>query len=78
MKFSLSSSFARLTFFVLVAVFLVTIGGRLVALSNATDVCSGWPLCQPQGITGWMQLFHRVSAGFAAALMGVGVFRWQM
>ena len=78
MKFSLSSSFARLTFFVLVAVFLVTIGGRLVALSNATDVCSGWPLCQPQGITGWMQLFHRVSAGIAAILMLYLLYRgWR-
>ena len=36
MKFSLSSSFARLTLFVLLAVFLVTIGGRLVALSGAS------------------------------------------
>jgi len=69
MKFSLSSSFARLTLYVLVAVFLVTIGGRLVNLSGATDVCSGWPLCQPQGLTGWMQLIHRVSAGFASVLM---------
>jgi len=69
MKFSLSSSFARLTLFVLVAVFLVTIGGRLVALNDATEVCAGWPLCQPQGTSGWMQMFHRLSAGFAGVLM---------
>jgi len=69
MKFSLSSSFARLTLFVLVAVFLVTLGGRLVTLSNATKACTGWPLCQPQGVLGWMQLFHRVSVGFASVLM---------
>ncbi|MGB7874643.1 MAG: heme o synthase [Anaerolineales bacterium] len=69
MKFSLSSSFARLTLFVLIAIFLVTIGGRLVSLSNATVACSGWPLCTPQGTIGWMQLFHRVSAGFASVLM---------
>jgi protoheme IX farnesyltransferase len=78
MKFSLSSSFARLTLFVLVAVFLVTIGGRLVALSGATTACTGWPFCQPDGTLGWMQLFHRVSAGFAAALMLYLLYRaWR-
>jgi protoheme IX farnesyltransferase len=69
MKFSLSSSFARLTLFVLVAVFLVTIGGRLVALNSATDVCTGWPLCLPQGNLGWMQFFHRISGGLVSILM---------
>ena len=78
MKFSLSSSFARLTLFVLVAVFLVTIGGRLVSISSATDVCVGWPLCQPQGTDGWMQMFHRISAGFASALMIYLLYRaWR-
>jgi heme A synthase len=78
MKFSLSSSFARLTLFVLVAVFLVTIGGRLVALSSATGVCTGWPLCQPEGSLGWMQLFHRVSAGFASTLLLYLLYRaWR-
>jgi len=78
MKFSLSSSFARLTLFVLVAIFLVTIGGRLVSISSATDVCVGWPLCQPQGTDGWMQMFHRVSAGFASALMIYLLYRaWR-
>jgi len=78
MKFSLSSSFARLTLFVLAAIFLVTIGGRLVSISSATDVCVGWPLCQPQGTDGWMQMFHRVSAGFASALMIYLLYRaWR-
>jgi len=78
MKFSLSSSFASLTLFVLVAVFLVTIGGRLISISNATEVCSGWPLCQPQGTSGWMQMFHRVSAGFASILMLYLLYRaWR-
>ncbi|MFL7867356.1 MAG: heme o synthase, partial [Anaerolineales bacterium] len=78
MKFSLSSSFARLTLFVLVAVFLVTIGGRLVALRSATGVCTGWPFCQPEGSLGWMQLFHRVSVGFASALMLYLLYRaWR-
>ena len=69
MRFSLSSSFARLTLFVLLTVLLVTIGGRLTTISGSTDACSSWPLCQPQGILGWMQLLHRASVGFASALM---------
>jgi protoheme IX farnesyltransferase len=78
MKFSLSSSFSRLTLFVLVAIFLVTIGGRLVSLNGATEVCTGWPLCQPQGIQGWMQLFHRASVGFASALVLYLLYRaWR-
>jgi protoheme IX farnesyltransferase len=78
MKFSLSSSFARLTLFILIAIFLVTIGGRLVTLSSATGACMGWPLCQPQGILGWMQLFHRASVGFASVLMVILLYRaWQ-
>ena len=78
MKFSLSSSFARLTLFVLVSVFLVTIGGRLTTLSGATEVCTGWPLCQPQGLLGWVQLLHRASVAFASALMAYLLFRaWR-
>jgi len=75
MKFSLSSSFSRLTLFVLVAIFLVTIGGRLVTLSGGTEACTGWPLCQPQGALGWMQLLHRASVGIASALMLYMLYR---
>lgn len=78
MKFSLSSSFARLTLFALVAVFLVTVGGRLVTVSGTTDTCIGWPLCQPDGPFGWAQLFHRMSAGFAGVLMLYLLYRaWR-
>lgn len=69
MKFSFTSSFTRLTLFVLFAVMLVSFGGRLITLTGATDACTGWPLCQPQGVLGWMQLLHRASVGFASALM---------
>jgi protoheme IX farnesyltransferase len=69
MKFSLSSSFARLTVFVFLAVLLVTIGGRLVALSGAGEFCTGWPLCYPIGILGWLQVFHRVSVAIASGLI---------
>ena len=78
MKFSLSSSFARLTTFVLAAIFLVTIGGILVTMSGATEACTGWPLCQPEGVLGWMQLLHRASVAFACVLMFYLLFRaWR-
>ena len=78
MKFSLSSSFGRLTLLLLSAVFLVTIGGRLVALSDATEACTGWPLCVPQGNLGWMQLLHRVSVAIVSILMIYLLYRaWR-
>jgi protoheme IX farnesyltransferase len=69
MKFSLSTSFARLALTTLIVVFLLTIGGRIVSLNGATTECAGWPLCDPQGLIGWAQIFHRASAGIAAVLM---------
>ncbi len=69
MKFSLSSSFSRLALLALLAVFLVTLGGRLVTVNSATQDCIGWPLCQPQGRLGWIQWFHRASVGFAGLVM---------
>jgi heme o synthase len=69
MKFSLSSSFARLTLFVLVAIFLVTVGGRLASLSGSWVACTGWPLCYPEGSLGWIQVFHRVSVGISSVMV---------
>ncbi len=78
MKFSLTSSFSRLALMALLAVSLVTIGGRLVSLNGATTACSGWPLCLPEGVLGWMQLFHRASVGFASLLMAWLLYRaWR-
>ncbi len=78
MKFSLSSSFARLTLLVLLAVFLVTIGGRLVSVNGGSETCLGWPICQPQGFLGWIQLIHRASVGFTSLLMVILLVRaWR-
>lgn len=69
MKFSLSTSFSRLTVYVLGAVIFLTIGGRLVSVSDAATSCVGWPLCVPQGALGWAQLLHRGSVGLTSVLM---------
>lgn len=69
MKFSLSTSFAKLTLFTLLAVVLLTAGGRMVALAAPGADCAAWPLCLPDSLTGAAQLVHRLSAGFASILM---------
>ena len=69
MKFSLSTSFAKLTLFTLLAVVLLAAGGRLVAAGGASGACASWPLCFPAGAAGWAQLFHRFSAGLSAVLV---------
>lgn len=69
MKFSLSTSFAKLTLFTLLAIVLLTAGGRMVALHATGADCASWPLCLPVNISGLEQVLHRLSAGFASILM---------
>jgi protoheme IX farnesyltransferase len=69
MKFSLSTSFAKLALFTLFAVFLLTVGGRMVAVNGGSAACATWPLCMPAGAAGWAQMFHRISAGLSAVLV---------
>ncbi len=69
MKFSLSTSFAKLTLFTLLAVVLLTAGGRMLALAAPGADCPAWPLCLPANISSLEQVLHRLSAGFASILM---------
>ncbi|GAB4493818.1 MAG: hypothetical protein Fur0016_29720 [Anaerolineales bacterium] len=69
MKFSLSTSFAKLTLFTLLAVVLLTAGGRMLALAAPGADCPDWPLCLPANISSLEQVLHRLSAGFASILM---------
>lgn len=69
MKYSLSSSFARLTLVLLGSVSLLTIAGRLVAVTGAALACVGWPLCIPGSSIGWLKLIHMAFAGWSAILM---------
>ncbi len=78
MKFSLSTSFAKLALFTLLAVFLLALGGRLVTLNGGYAACASWPFCLPVGASGWAQLFHRVSAGLSAILVLTLLFQaWR-
>jgi len=69
MKFSLSTKFAKLALFTLLAVFLLSVGGRLVALDANNAACASWPMCFPGSVAGWAQMFHRISAGLSAVLV---------
>ena len=69
MKFSLSTSFAKLALFTLIAISLLVFGGHFVGEQGNFHACTGWPLCAPQGYTGVGLLFHRISAGLAAILI---------
>ena len=66
MKFSLSTSFARLALFTFLSVFLLMIGGRMVVLDGNNLACPIWPVCIPVEPSGWAQMFHRLTAGLSA------------
>ncbi len=69
MKYSLASSFTRLTLATLLATLLVTVLGRYVTLYGALNACLGWPLCTPVGATGWLALGHRLAVALASGMM---------
>lgn len=69
MKYSLRSSFARLTLGLLVSVFLITVLGRIVTVTGAWAFCIGWPLCVPSEPLGYLKLAHLLFVGVASVLM---------
>jgi len=74
MKFSLRSSFSRYVIVLFVAVFALTVAGRIVTLTNAWAYCDGWPVCVPTAPIGWMKLAHMSLVGVASVVM-LAVFR---
>ena len=69
MKYSLRSSFARLTLILFVVVFLLTVVGRIVTVTGAWAFCLGWPLCAPSEPLGYLKLAHLALVGVAMLLM---------
>ena len=55
MKYSLKSSFSRLVLAVFIAVFFVTVLGRIVTVTGAWALCIGWPLCSPTAPLGYLK-----------------------
>lgn len=69
MKFSLTSRFARLSLTAFIALVLLELTGRMTAAQDAAFACIGWPLCNPEGAMGWVQLLHRFSVAATALIM---------
>lgn len=65
------SRFSRLVVGAMIGIFIVLVSGALVAVTEATYACSGWPLCNgeliPSHPLGWVHMGHRLLAG----LLGV-------
>jgi protoheme IX farnesyltransferase len=69
MKFSLVSSFSRLTLLLIISVLFLSIAGRAVSLSSFAESCQGWPFCIPVNLFGWLKLLHILLAGFTAIIV---------
>jgi protoheme IX farnesyltransferase len=76
--FRFCSPFARLSLITLLAVFVLLVSGTLVSVTGATAYCEGWPLCDPQGLLGWLNLGHRAVVGVTSVLVTFLLIRaWQ-
>jgi protoheme IX farnesyltransferase len=69
------SPFSRLSLAVLLAVFILLVSGTLVSVTGASAYCKGWPLCDPQGGYGWLNLIHRAIVGGTGILVAIMFLR---
>ncbi len=70
--------FAHLNLITLLAIFSLLVSGTLVSVTGATAYCEGWPLCEPQGTLGWLNLGHRAIVGVTGILVAFLLVRaWQ-
>jgi protoheme IX farnesyltransferase len=69
MKYSLGSSFSRLVLALFGIVFILTIVGRLVTITQAWSSCVGWPVCIPTAPLGYLKLAHLSLVGVASIFM---------
>ena len=69
MNYSLKTSFARRALVLLFSVFVLTVVGRLVTITNAALFCSGFPVCIPTAPLGYLKLIHLALVGLASIAM---------
>ena len=64
---------SKLSLYVLITIFIILVSGAIVASTNSTEACSGWPLCNgkliPTNILGWIHMGHRALVALVSALM---------
>ena len=65
MKYSLQTSFAKLTLGLFFAILLLTVLGGMVSATNAASFCDGAILCLPTQPLGYIKLVHVVVAGIS-------------
>jgi protoheme IX farnesyltransferase len=68
-RLSFRSPFGRQSWFSVLSLLAVLLGGLVVARSGAGLACDGWPLCRPQSLLGWLSLGHRLLVGAAVLAM---------
>ncbi|MFN2236234.1 MAG: heme o synthase [Anaerolineales bacterium] len=72
------SPFSRLSLMTMVTVFVLLVSGTLVSVTGAAQFCQSWPLCEPQGILGWISLGHRLIVGLSGLLVASQLVKsWQ-
>jgi cytochrome c oxidase assembly protein subunit 15 len=81
-RLSFRNSFARLTLWTLIPVFVVLVSGVLVAEGGSSVRCLGWPLLSgqwvPRDFHAWLQMARRLMAGMASILVvAVVVQAWR-
>ena len=64
-----NSPFARLSIATLLTVGLLLVSGAVVAAMGAARACTGWPICLPASLPGWINLGHRFVVLLAAVLV---------
>ncbi len=69
MRFSFSSSFTRLTLLLFMSLLFLTIAGRALSIGGSAALCTGWPLCGPMNLPGWLKLVHILLAGISAVIV---------
>lgn len=69
MKHSMKTSFARRGVLLLLAVFLLTVVGRLVTVTGAAFFCSGKFICAPTAPVGYLKLTHLALVALASVVM---------
>jgi heme o synthase len=69
MKYSLRSPFPRLVLALFIAVFLLSVIGRMVSVTGAWAFCVGFPYCVPTEPLGYLKLAHLALVGVASIFM---------
>ncbi|HRQ25247.1 MAG TPA: hypothetical protein PLF42_17605, partial [Anaerolineales bacterium] len=71
MKYSLRLPFPRLVLALFIAVFLLSVIGRMVSVTGAWAFCAGFPYCVPTEPLGYLKLAHLLLVGVASVFMAL-------